>query len=285
MKIIPLIPFFLFLVAGPCPAATQPADAPDKSNFGVFNPVPDHLLRDFDTDRPDKTNSPHTLDAGRFQLEMGWLAFTRNQDAGTRTDHWTWADTTLRLGLTNWAELQLEIPCYQSNCDTDLASQMKDNRNGIGDLSVMLKTNCWGNDNGDTAGGLELFVKTPTATHNLGNGKYEGGAVFLFGMKLPGDFDLGINNGVSINANDDGGYHAEIINSISISHGIVGPLAAYVEFYSSVPTQHSSDWQGTVDLGLLFMIGKNFQLDGGINIGVTHAADDIQPFTGMSYRF
>ena len=35
----------------------------------------------------------------------------------------SWADTTLRVGLVHWAELQLELPIYQSNRDTDLASR------------------------------------------------------------------------------------------------------------------------------------------------------------------
>ncbi len=119
----------------------------------------------------------------------------------------------------------------------------------------------------------------------IGSGKVEGGVIFLPGLKLPGNFDFGINNGVSISANDDGGYHADIINSVSVSHEIAGPLSGYAEFYSSVPTQHSGDWVGTVDMGLLLMIGKNCRMDAGLNIGVTHGADDLQPIVGVSYRF
>lgn len=290
MKIIQSILIGLLLPAGAarggpedvdpgCPART------DKSGYNLFNPVPGDLLREFDTDRPDKTNSPRTLDAGHFQIETGLLAFTRNQDSGIRTNNWTWADTSLRIGLNNWAELQLEIPFYQSNRVSDLATGKTQRNSGIGDLTVFLLTNLWGNDKGDTAGGLEFFVKSPTADHGLGNGKVEGGVTFLFAVKLPRGFDLGINNGIGISANDDGRYHADIVNSVSVSHEIAGPLSAYAEFYSSVPTQHSGDWVGTVDVGLLLMIGKNCQLDAGLNIGVTHGADDLQPFVGVSYRF
>jgi hypothetical protein len=195
------------------------------------------------------------------------------------------ADTALRIGLTNWAELQLEVPFYETSRSTDTLTHQTTRASGIGDLSITLITNFWGNDSGETAGGLQLFVKTPTASHDVGNGKVEGGAVFLFTMKLPGDFDLSFNSGVGISANDDHGYHADIINSVSLAHEIAGPLSAYVEFFSSVPTQHSREWVGAVDVGLLYLIGKNFQIDAGINIGVTRGADDLQPFLGVSYRF
>ncbi len=261
----------------------------DKSAFNLFNPTPEKQLRDLDTDRPDKTNSPHTLDAGHVQLEMGLLGYSydrHNSDlAPIRAEGWTWADTNLRIGLTNWGELQLAIPFYQSNRETDLLKHETQRHEGIGDLTVILKTNFWGNDKGETAGGMEFFVKTPTASHGLGNGKVEGGALILLGTKLPGDFDLGFNTGGSISANDEGGYHADIINSISISHPIAGPLSAYVEFFSSVPARQSKDWEGTVDAGLTCQIGKNLQLDAGINVGVTRAADDLGTFIGVSYRF
>jgi len=281
----PLISLLVMIASGRCLAMPLLPIEPDKSGYSLIDPTPDSMLRDFDTDRPDKTNSPHTLDAGRIQIETGVLGYTRNEDSGIRTENWTWADTTLRIGLTEWAEMQLEIPFYQSNSATDPVSRETARSSGTGDLSVYVKTNFWGNDTGDTAGGMEFFVKFPTANHGLSNGKTEGGALFLFDTKLPGDFDCGINNGVGISANDQGGYMADIINSISVSHLISGPLSGYVEFFSSIPTQHSGDWEGTVDVGLLLMIGKNLQLDAGLNLGVTHGADDLQPFLGVSNRF
>ncbi len=262
---------------------------PDKSEYHIFNPVPADLLRDLDTDRPDKTNSPRTLDAGHVQFEMGMLGYSydrHNSDlAPVRAEGWTWADSTLRIGLTNWAELQLAIPFYQSNRETDLLKRETQRNEGIGDLTVIVKMNLWGNDKGETAGGMEFFVKTPTASHGLGNGKVEGGALILLGTKLPGDFDLEFNTGAGVSANDEGGYQADISNSISISHALVGPLSAYVEFFSSVPTRQSIDWEGTVDVGLTCQIGKNLQLDAGSNVGVTRAADDLETFFGVSYRF
>ncbi len=237
-------------------------------------------MRDFDTDRPNKTNSPYTLDAGHFQFESDLLSFTHNNDSGIHSENWMVGNADFRIGLTNWADLQFLIPFYQFNHETGAA-----NTRGIGDLTVGLKTNFWGNDGGDTAGGLGLYVKTPTASHSIGNGKVEGSTAFFFGANLPAGFGVGVNNGVGIVAKDDGGYRADIINSISFYHKIAGPVSTYLEFFSSVPTQNSRDWVGTVDVGLTVMIGKNVQFDTGLNIGVTHAADDLQTFVGISVRY
>ena len=281
----------LALLCSLLPAAARAEERKeDKSRYSLFSPTPANLLRDFDTDRPDKTNSPHTLDAGHLQLEMDAFAFSHDRHNSERSfvrnDNWTFANANLRIGLTNWADLQLLIPFYQVNRDNDTSAGIAMRQQGIGDLTVALKMNFWGNDGGKTSGGLELFVKAPTANHNLGNGKTEGGALLLFGASLPGDFDLGVNSGVSINANDSGsGRHAEIINSVSVSHKVFGPLSAYAEFWSDVIAQSHAPWVGTVDLGLLLMVGKNVQLDTGVNLGVTRSAPDVQTFLGVSVRF
>jgi hypothetical protein len=272
-------------VAGSSYAASPTPAEPDKSGYDLFHPVPDDLLRELDTDRPDKTNSPHTLDAGHLQIETGVARFTSNTDAGVRTRGWTFVDTDARIGLTNWAELQVELPFYESMRETDLASDRTQHSRGLGDLSVVGKANFWGNDQGDTAAGMELFVVTPTGADGIGDGELEGGAAFLFSVTLPAGFDLAVNGGFDVVPSEGGGHHADLVNSISVSRAIAGPLSAYLEFFSSVPTQQSADWDGTVDVGSTLTIGKNFQLDAGLNVGVTHAADDLQPFLGASYRF
>ncbi|MFN9973748.1 MAG: transporter, partial [Phycisphaerae bacterium] len=48
----------------------------DKSAFHLFNPTPRELLREVDTDRPDTTESPHTVDAGHFQIEFSFVDYS-----------------------------------------------------------------------------------------------------------------------------------------------------------------------------------------------------------------
>jgi hypothetical protein len=58
-----------------------------------------------------------------------------------------------------------------------------------------------------------------------------------------------------------------------------------VEFFSSLGTERHSTWLGTVDVGLEYLVTKNVQLDCGCNFGVTRAADDFNPFAGITVRF
>ena len=92
------------------------AEASDqnKSQYTLFNPTPDRLLRDLTTDRPDITESPFTVDAGRFQVETNLFGYTRSRpDAdGTITDSYDFLITNLRIGLTYNAEVNVVFQPY-----------------------------------------------------------------------------------------------------------------------------------------------------------------------------
>ena len=81
------------------------------------------------------------------------------------------------------------------------------------------------------------------------------------------------------------GHHAEFIQSITFSHAIVGKLEGYVEFFSSVSAERGSSWVATADFGLTYGLTENLQLDAGVAIGITRAADDLNLFLGVTFRF
>src|ERR1700681_4588156 len=49
---------------------------PDKSNYSLYNPVPDDQMRPFSSDRPGKTHSSLTVDAGHIQVESDFINYT-----------------------------------------------------------------------------------------------------------------------------------------------------------------------------------------------------------------
>ena len=59
---------------------TRAAASPDKSTYNLFNPTPRELMREMSTDRPDQTESPYTVDAGHFQMEMDFVKATFDRD-------------------------------------------------------------------------------------------------------------------------------------------------------------------------------------------------------------
>src|SRR5207247_8308607 len=54
-------------------AEADPSAGLDKRHYTLFNPTPRELMREMNTDRPDKTESPYTVDAGHFQVEADVL--------------------------------------------------------------------------------------------------------------------------------------------------------------------------------------------------------------------
>ena len=130
------------------------------------------------------------------------------------------------------------------------------------------------------------YVKLPTNQDNLGNDSIEGGAIFPFAIELPAGWSMGLMTQLDLIHDAGGsGYHPESLNSVTFGHDIIGKLAGYAEFFSSVSTESGSDWVGTIDVGITYGLTRDIQLDGGLNIGITRAADDINPFIGISWRF
>ena len=258
----------------------------DKSRYNLFHPTPDNLLRELATDRPDKTESPTTVDAGHFQIEMDFATFTRDETNGLETETWNIAPFNVRIGLLNNVELSLIFESYLREDVEDGTTKARSTLSGAGDFITRLKINLWGNDSGRTAFAVFPFVKFPTNTDSLGNTSVEGGAIFPFSAKLPAQVEMGMETGVLFLRNEAGpDYHQEFVNSITFSREIVGKLSGYCEFFSSVSTERDSEWVGTFDVGFTYALTANLQLDCGCNIGVTDSADDINVFSGISVRF
>lgn len=256
----------------------------------LFAPTPTERLRPMNSDRPDKTESPFTVDAGYFQIESDLANFTYDRDASgggdTRTESWSFATLNLKAALFANTDLQIVLAPYNRVRSEDRIAGTVRRQSGFGDVTVRLKQNFWGNNGGRTAFGVLPFVKFPTSQDDLGNHAVEGGIIFPLAVELPHGWDMGLMTEVDWLQDEDGpGRHPSFVNSITVSHDLVGALSGYVEFFSEVSAESGSRWVGTVDLGLTYGLTKNIQLDTGINLGVTDAADNLNPFVGVSWRF
>jgi hypothetical protein len=217
---------------------------------------------------------------------MDFATFAYDRTGGVQTKSCNIAPFNIRVGLLNNVELSLIFESYLRQAIDDRPARTMSILSGAGDFITRLKINLWGDDGDQTAFALFPFVKVPTSTGGVGNASVEGGAIFPFSIKLPVKIEMGMETGFSFLRNESGGnYHEEFVNSVTFTREIIGKLSGHCEFFSSVSTEHDSEWIGTVDLGLTFLLTANLQLDCGCNIGVTHSADDINAFSGISVRF
>lgn len=277
----------MVLALGRLANAARAADeaSPDKSGYTLLNPTPVEAMRELSPDRPDKTESPYTVDAGHFQLEMDFVTFTHDDTDGVRTETWNVAPVNLKVGLLNNVDLQFIYDDYIHERTRDRVGTTT-TQSGFGDLTPRLKINLWGNDGGETAFALLPFVKVPVNTDRLGNDAVEGGMILPLAVKLPAGWDMGLEAAASCFRNNIGsGYHAEFIQTVTFDHAIIGKLNGYGEFFSDISSEGGPAWIGTVDVGLEYLVTENVQLDCGGNFGVTPAADDVNLFTGITVRF
>lgn len=80
-------------------------------------------------------------------------------------------------------------------------------------------------------------------------------------------------------------YHVEIPASLSLATGITKELSAKAEFASVFSTQPGTQWIGVLSFAALYGLSNDIQFDIGINIGVTPAANDWNPYIGLAKRF
>lgn len=276
----------LFLVAFGFLAETFSQNAPgtDKHRYSLFDPTPDASMRELVTDRPDKTESPITVDAGHFQVEMDFLNYIYDHSEQARIKNLAIAPINLKVGLLNNLDVQIVVQSYNIVRTDDQAGRSR--ASGFGDVLLRVKANLWGNDGGSTAFGVMPFVKVPTNQDNLGNDALEGGIILPLAIKLPGEWDLGTMLEVDHVQDSSGAdYHQEIIQSVTVGHAIVGSLSGYAELFSNRSLESNSEWVATFDCGLTYGLNRNVQFDAGINIGLTDAADDWNPFIGVSVRY
>lgn len=267
-------------IAGTATAADNgPVPAGDKSAYTLFNPTPRNLLRELSADRPDTTESPVTVDAGHVQLEFSFVEWRK--EGGD--EELAILPSNIKLGLTHNIDLQFILNPY-------LRSQAGDTDAGHGDTQVRLKVNLWGNDGGEgffgeTALAVMPFVQFPTGADAFSNDDHvEWGVIVPLSMPLLADFGLTVMAEVDFVRDGNGGYDTLFVHTASLGRDIHGPLAGYVEYVGVQPVDGDGDYQANVGLGLTYLVHDDLQLDGGVDIGLNSAADDLRLFLGMTLR-
>jgi hypothetical protein len=260
--------------------------APDKSQYTLFNPTPVELRRAYNTDRPSKTDSPFTIDAGVFQIETDVLNWTLDYDKGIRVRTWIVGNSNFKLGLTNWMDLQV-FPQFHVNTRTSGPAYGKPReQDGLGDTTVRLKINLIGNDGGKLIIGFVSSVKIPTNTDHLANHVWEPGFGLPINYSLPWGFTAFGQTRIDIlDQTRSSSMRVQWQNPVGLERVIIGKLSGYAEFYDAVSTGRHHLWVGTADTGLIYQLTPNTSIDVDSFFGVTRSAPDCNVFIGFGLRF
>lgn len=231
-------------------------------------------VRPLATDRPDRTESPYAVPQGYWQVEVDLATLTRDRVDGVRTDTLSLAPLNLKRGIAHDTDVQLIVAPY--------VRQREGGRtiDGIGDVTVRLKQNLIGDDGGDWALAVMPFVTLPTARAALGAEGVEGGVIVPVSVDLAEGVSLGAMTEVDA-VREDGRYRAIFVNSATLGVKLAETVGSYAEVY----TERGRDWIVTGDVGLTWQTSEVTQLDAGVNLGLSDAAEDVTLFVGFSRRF
>lgn len=271
-------------------SSPQAKPAPDKSVYSIFNPTPVELRRAYNTDRPSKTDSPYTVDAGVFQIETDVANWTLDRDNADRSNArvrtWLIGQTNLRIGLTNWMDLQIFPQGYVDRRTSGVTFGPPVTHRGFGDTTVRLKINFLGNDGGKLAIGFVSSLKIPTNTDYFGNHVLEPGFGLAVNYSLAAGFTLFAQTRIDVlDEPKSNNRRVQWSNPIGVSRAIVGNLSGYAEFYNAVSSGRNHPWIGTADAGLIYQVTPNFSIDINSFVGLTRSADDLNIFVGFARRF
>jgi hypothetical protein len=280
--------------ADPVPTTDATTQPPDKWQYTLFDPTPADQLRSMDTDRPNKTNTPHTIDSGHLQLETGVVDYSYDRDqyhgSNSRSDAFDFGQFNFRVGVLNNLELNAVINSEVLLRNTDFIAGESSRQNGFGDTVVGGKLNVWGNEGGDavwtTALAIQPQFKIPTAREDLGNGHPELFVGVPFLLNLPAGLHLGLQTTLSwernaTNNGDTTGWQ----NSASIDRVFMDRYDVYLEYWSHVSSEHHQEAQQTIDVGMVVALTDNLVMDTGVNFGLNKASTNLECVAGFSVRF
>ena len=245
------------------------------------------MLRSLCTDRPTKSTGPCTVDAGRWQVESDLYNITIQRGGGATTTTELFANPTLKLGVTNNLDLEVNMTPYELVSVRERGVTTR--AGGVGDLFIRAKANLVGDDSGNIAVAISPFLKVPTASHAIGNGAVEGGVIVPVQFNLAGGWQLLFDPELDVLRNAvNGGLHLNTAALVSLSKPVSKTVTLSAEFW----TDSNFDASGTItqysaDLGAAWIPSAQpaLQLDGGVNFGLNKATPAAQVYLGISHRF
>jgi len=238
-------------------------------------------MRDFCADRPGKATPPCILDAGHVQLEVGLADAAVERSAGQHEDVYAVGGAELRVGLTG--RLELEAGWTPVIIDRQRGAGAV---TGIGDAVLGLRRALTDPDAEGTAVAIQGFVTAPTATHGLGAGGWTGGVRLPVSLPLGKDNALGLTPEIDVVRNaSGGGAHLAWQAAAGVSHAI-GHATLGAELWGAVDDDPSGRFREiSADFTAAYAVGKDAQLDAGVNLGLNRDTPGVELYAGIARRF
>jgi hypothetical protein len=225
-------------------------------------------------DRPDVTNGTHIVDTGLLQVEIGGL-FTR-----TAPGHQAFGSPiTARLGLFEWLEARIGTDGFLTE------SQGGSRVTGVGNLQIGAKLRLWADPGGIPVLSVLPTINVPTASaeKGLGSGDPDFTLALLTGTDIGAHAHVDLNYGVgSIGAGGGRPHFAQHLASVSASMAASERWNPYAEAFWFSRQDADGGAMTSADAGAIFTVSPRLALDGGLQFGLSRAAQGLAAFGGIS---
>lgn len=243
--------------------------------------------RDYCPTRPGLGTTPCTIAPGRVSVETGVADWTRDDNADTRQDVLTYADTAIRIGITDIVEVQVALTPYGDVRTRDKLSGAITREGGVGDLLVGTKVNLR-NPGGDGFSiAVAPFVTAPTGGSAIGAGDWGAGVVLPMSVDIGHSLSLQVTPEVDAAVDGDrSGRHL----AYSAVLGLGFPLAEKLSGTIEVQGVQDDDPGGATtkafgSASIAWLPRPDLQLDLGGVAGLNRDSPDIELYVGISRRF
>jgi hypothetical protein len=238
------------------------------------------------TDRPDFTESPVTVGQGVVQLETGYT-FTRDDQAGIRTDTHSFPESLLRVGaFADWFEFRLE---WNYLVERTRAVQLSNTNSGAEDLTLAAKIALTPQDQMLPETGIILEMSVPTGGEVFTANEVLPGVNYCYDWNLTKDEKWTLGGSSAFNGNTDdetADTYTQFSQSLSLGHSWTERVGSYAEWYVLSPigadTNHTQNY---FNGGFTVLINNDVQWDIRAGVGLNEAADDFFAGSGISIRY
>jgi hypothetical protein len=236
-------------------------------------------------DRPSKANGTCTVPLGKFQLETSFLDWTHDEPGGVRSDLILWGSSFVKYGVSDSSDVELGFTPWETFLAR--AGGEHDRSSGVGDVSMRIKQRLTAAD-AKVQATVIPFVKLPTASHDLGNGKVEGGITVPISAALSqSGVTVTLGPELDILSDADGhGYHVAMAQLLNLGFAATSRLSFSAELW------RQWDWdpgrtrkQASADGSVAYLVNQDAQLDAGANFGLNRNTPDVEIYAGVSKRF
>lgn len=226
----------------------------------------------FTADRPGVATGTDVLNKGLFQWEVG-AAYDRTDNDDAVMHGYTFCNSLFRYGLTNTAELRLELNgVYEHSKGSD--------RTGLAPVIVGTKVKLYDSDNWLPTTSLLATLALPLGTKGFRPNNVAPSLYLLFANNLTEKLCLDYNVGLEWDGEDAG---QTVFAAACLGYSFNDTFGAFVESYNYFPRHGKAEWNA--DCGVTVQVAPRVQLDLSGAMNLNHIGDMYGVSLGVAWTF